>query len=352
MPDRDKPAKIRAAGALLWQPGGQGPEVALVHRPRYDDWSFPKGKSLPGEHVLITAVREVAEETGVEIVLGRRLSTARYLSEGRPKQVEYWAARPAAQAADGPAGPAAFTPNEEVDQLVWLPLTAAGDRLSYQHDTEVLSEFASAPAVTTAFILVRHASARNKKAWHRAGHPDDLTRPLTPLGQVQAKLLGQILSCFGPARVISSAAERCLATVEPYAALTGGVVEPTPAFAPPPAGQVPAAATPPDVAPPDVAPPDVAPPDVAPPDVAPPDVAPPDAAPGAAAHDLITGLVTAGEPVVICAHRENLPAMLRWACESLGAPVPAGPPLRKGAFCVLHVAGGRLISAEQHHLEA
>ena len=264
MADRDKPAKIRAAGALLWRPAEQGPEVALVHRPRYGDWSFPKGKALPGEHVLITAVREVREETGVRITLGRRLNsatdvlvawaaadavpaprptlvihprcsamwwsvprlrvgrrlnTAHYLSDGKPKQVEYWAARPAA--ADGPgdpAGPAPFAPNEEVDRLAWLPLPAAGDRLSYPHDKEVLGEFASAPAVTTPIILVRHASARNKKVWRDAGHPDDLTRPLTPLGHVQAKLLGQILSCFGPGRVISSPAERCLATVEPYAA--------------------------------------------------------------------------------------------------------------------------------------
>ena len=322
MADRDKPPKIPAAGALLWRPGEAGPEVVLVHRPRYDDWSFPKGKCLPGEHVLITAVREVAEETGTEISLGRRLRTVRYLSDGRPKQVDYWAARPAAQAAAGadePAGPVPFIPNEEVDQLAWLPLTAAGDRLSYQHDTEVLSEFASAPAATTAIILIRHASARNKKAWQNAGHPDDLTRPLTPLGHVQAKLLGQILSCFGPARVISSPAERCLATVEPYAALTGGVVEPAPALAPPPNDQVLEEADP---------------------------------ATMAAAHGLVTGLVTAGEPVVICGHRENLPAMLRWICESLGAPVPAGPPLRKGAFRALHVAGGRLISAEQHSLKS
>ena len=67
MADRDKPPKIPAAGALLWRPGGQGREVVLVHRPRYDDWSFPKGKCLPGEHVLITAVREVTEETEIEV---------------------------------------------------------------------------------------------------------------------------------------------------------------------------------------------------------------------------------------------------------------------------------------------
>jgi 8-oxo-dGTP diphosphatase len=322
MADRDKPPKIPAAGALLWRPGEQGPEVVLVHRPRYDDWSFPKGKCLPGEHVLITAVREVAEETEIEIILGRKLRTVRYLSDGRPKQVNYWAARPAARAAGGadePAEAAPFTPNEEVDELAWLPLTAAGDRLTYQHDTEVLAEFASAPAATRAIVLVRHASARNKKAWQNAGHPDDLTRPLTPLGQVQAKLLGQILSCFGPARVISSPAERCLATVEPYAAMTGGVVEPAPALAPPPDDQVLEEADPNVVA---------------------------------AARELVTALVTAGEPVVICAHRENLPAVLRWICESLGAPVPAGPPMRKGAFRTLQVAGGRLISAEQHSLKS
>ena len=325
MADKDKPPKIPAAGAVLWRHGGQGPEVALVHRPRYDDWSFPKGKSQPGEHVLITAVREVTEETGIAIILGRRLRTVRYLSDGRPKQVDYWAARPAAHAAGepdepgGPADPVPFVPNEEVDQLAWLPLTEAGDRLTYAHDTEVLSEFAAAPAATTAVIMVRHASARNKKAWQNAGHPDDLTRPLTPLGQAQAKLLSQILSCFGPARVISSTAERCLATVEPYAKLTGGVVEPTPAFAPPPgspeSGEPPLDAT-------------------------------------APARELMTGLITTGEPVVTCAHRETLPAMMRAACEVLGAPVPAGPALHKGAFWALHAAGGRLISAEQHNLRS
>ena len=334
MADKDKLPKIPAAGALLWRPGEQGPEVALVHRPRYDDWSFPKGKSLPGEHVMITAVREVTEETGIEVTLGRRLRTVRYLSDGRPKQVDYWAARPA-RAAGGPEEPAEippFTPNSEVDQLAWLPLTAAGDRLSYEHDTEVLSEFASAPAATTAIILVRHASSRTKKAWQNAGHSDDLPRPLTPLGHVQSKLLGQILSCFGPARVISSPAERCLATVEPYASLTGGVVEPAPAFAPPPGDQELTDAALVEAGPGEAGPGEAI------------------AAMAVAARDLITGLVTAGEPVVICAHRENLPAILRWACEILGAPVPAGPALRKGAFWALHVAGGRLIAAEQHSL--
>src|SRR5215469_6215051 len=106
MADRDKPPKIPAAGAVLWRPAEPGPEVALVHRPRYDDWSFPKGKRLPGEHVLITAAREVAEETEIEVILGRRLRTVRYLRDRRPRR-----SRPVrAQRGGRPAGVAPADP--------------------------------------------------------------------------------------------------------------------------------------------------------------------------------------------------------------------------------------------------
>jgi 8-oxo-dGTP diphosphatase len=302
MPDPGEPGGIQAAGAVLWRPGQAGPEVVLVHRPRYDDWSFPKGKSMPGEHVLLTAVREVAEETGVRIALGRRLSPVSYRSDDRPKRVDYWVAHPAP---DG-SGPAGTVPNAEVDRLEWLPVPAAGDRLSYPHDAGVLGEFAAAPAASTAFILVRHASSRSRKAWREAGHADDLPRPLTARGCGQAQRLARILACFGPARVVSSATERCLATVRPYAALTGMPVEAEPAFAP--------------------------------------------GAPAAAMRDRITALAAAGEPVLVCAHRENLPGMLAGVCASLGAPVPPGPPLRKGAFWALHLGLGRVTAAEQHSL--
>jgi 8-oxo-(d)GTP phosphatase len=318
MPDRTQLPEICAAGAVLWRPGVSGPEVALVHRPRYDDWSFPKGKSEPGEHVLATAVREVREEVGFRIVLGRRLSTAHYPSEGRPKRVDYWAARLAEDGSRPPGQDVTFVPNDEVDDLAWLPLAAARDRLSYPHDMDVLGEFASGPAVTAAFILVRHTSARSKKAWRDHGHPDDLDRPLTSRGQAQAAHLADLLACFGPARVISSAAQRCMATVQPYATLAGTKVEAEPSFTLTP-GDAPEAdswiAT-------------------------------------SAARQRIADLVTAGEPVVICAHRENLPSLLTWACQELGAPVPHGPPLPKGAFWVLHMGAGRLVAAEQHHLGA
>ena len=84
---------ILSAGAVLWRRGRRpGTEVLLVHRPKYDDWSLPKGKREPGEHVLLTAVREVLEETSVRPVLGPRLPTTEYLARGRPKQVDYWSA--------------------------------------------------------------------------------------------------------------------------------------------------------------------------------------------------------------------------------------------------------------------
>ena len=105
---------IRAAGALLRRAAAGGDELALIHRTKYGDWTFPKGKLEPGEHVLEAAVREVAEETGVRVVLGRRLSQASYDINGRPKLVDYWAARPA------PGASTTFVPNAEVDELEWV----------------------------------------------------------------------------------------------------------------------------------------------------------------------------------------------------------------------------------------
>ena len=230
MPDRPA-AEIRSAGAVLSRRAGGGDEVALIHRSRYDDWSLPKGKREPGEHLLETAVREVAEETGIRVILGRRLGHASYQSLGRPKRVDYWAARPA----DADARPG-FVPNDEVDALDWLPVPAAQGRLSYQRDISLLAQFAAGPADTIPFILLRHASAGSKRRWPG----NDLDRPLDPGGAADAERLAQLLSCFGCCRVISSGAERCVATVRPYAQLTGASIEieagltmPQPGGAPP-----------------------------------------------------------------------------------------------------------------------
>jgi len=302
--------EIQAAGAVLWRARAGGTETALVHRPRYDDWSFPKGKSLPGEHVLLTAVREVEEETGVRVALGRRLGPQSYLADGQPKRVEYWAARP--------VSPERFAPNDEVDALAWLPLAAAREQLSYPRDHAVLDTFTAGPLDTAPVILLRHASAVAKKEWRQAGHAD-LSRPLSDRGQAQAAALAGLLGCFAAAQVISSAAERCLATVTPYAERAGVPVTAEPAFT---VGGITSGhgegdwtETP-------------------------------------AARSRITEAVTAARPVVICAHRQNLSWLLAQVCAAISAPVPDGQPLPRGAFWVLQVGGRRLASAEQHRAEA
>jgi 8-oxo-dGTP pyrophosphatase MutT (NUDIX family) len=126
---------VRAAGGVVVRPGKVSPEVLLVHRPRYDDWSFPKGKRDGDESDENTARREVLEETGLACVLGRQLGEARYRdSRGRPKVVRYWLMWPDP---DDP-GPG-FTPNHEVDQLRWCPIDEAAKLLTYAHDRALLS---------------------------------------------------------------------------------------------------------------------------------------------------------------------------------------------------------------------
>ncbi|MEV8480184.1 NUDIX hydrolase [Streptomyces sp. NPDC051173] len=125
---------IRAAGCVLWRQG-RDVEIALVHRPRYDDWSHPKGKLKRGEEAAGCAVREVREETGMACVLGAPLPTARYEVGGRPKEVRYWEAR---------AVSGAFTPSREVDALLWLPPAAARVRLTQERDRWLVDELLSA----------------------------------------------------------------------------------------------------------------------------------------------------------------------------------------------------------------
>lgn len=125
--------EVRAAGGVLWRPGRDGDvEVALVHRPKYDDWTLPKGKLDAGEGWLDAAVREVAEETGHSVEVGDALGDITYRVAGGDKRVRYWAMR----AAGG-----AFTPTSEVDALRWLPASQARWALTYDRDREVLNRF-------------------------------------------------------------------------------------------------------------------------------------------------------------------------------------------------------------------
>jgi 8-oxo-dGTP diphosphatase len=136
---------VRAAGCVLWRPAPAGApagvELCLVHRPKYDDWSHPKGKLKPGEDPLAGALREVAEETGYAAAPGAELPTVRYLANGRPKEVRYWAAA---------ATTGVFVPSDEVDRVLWLTPGAARARLTRTLDrTLVDALLATRPPGTT-----------------------------------------------------------------------------------------------------------------------------------------------------------------------------------------------------------
>jgi 8-oxo-dGTP diphosphatase len=126
-------AEVRAAGGVLWRRGDRGVEILAVHRPRYDDWSLPKGKLDRGERWEDAAVREVEEETGFRCRLGEELPSTSYLDrKGRSKVVRYWLME------CEPGGERAFTPNREIDALRWLPAADSEAVLTYPHDAELV----------------------------------------------------------------------------------------------------------------------------------------------------------------------------------------------------------------------
>jgi 8-oxo-dGTP diphosphatase len=203
---------VVAAGAVVTRRRGR--EVLVVHRPKYDDWSFPKGKQDPGEHVTATAVREVLEETGVPIRLGRPLQQQAYLvSGGRTKVVHYWVGRVLGDPAAGYVG--GWVPNDEVDEVGWLTIDEAARTLSYVEDVELLGELADEPRRTHPLVVVRHAEALPRKEWEQA----DSGRPLTDHGFDQAAALAPLLASYGVARLVTSPSVRCVQTLQPYADL-------------------------------------------------------------------------------------------------------------------------------------
>ncbi len=192
--------------------------MLVVHRDSRADISLPKGKVDPGELLPQTAVREIAEETGLAVRLGVPLGTVEYtLPGGREKVVHYWAA----EVDDHVLELARFTPSVEIASLEWMPLDKARKKLSYVHDRSVLDRLAELLATgrarTFSIIAVRHGKAVPPETWDGP----DSTRPLMQRGVDQAQTIAAAIAAFGPVTLITSPAVRCRTTVEPLARLTG-----------------------------------------------------------------------------------------------------------------------------------
>jgi 8-oxo-dGTP diphosphatase len=285
---------IRAAGGVPWRASHSGVEVAVVHRPRYGDWTLAKGKLEHYEHPLVAAVREVWEETGLTCVPQVRLPTIRYLTgePGVEKLVDFWSMR--VRAGDSRA------PDDEVDEVRWLPLTEAPTLLSYKHDRGVLATFAELPGVTAEVSLVRHAYAGTRHAWHG---PDRL-RPLDSVGLEQAAKLAGLLGLTAPDRVVSATPLRCRETVVPLAEKLGLPVKVDPAF----------------------------------------DEESPEGAPGAAAA--LRALAADGGSMVISSQGKVIPPLLRLLSPA-GASMGEEFETPKGSGWLLALAGSSVVAADR-----
>lgn len=196
---------VRAAGVVVVRDGPAGPEVAVIRRGLRADWSLPKGKVEPGEHPVVAAVRECDEETGLVPVLGPPLAQQEYVALGSPKVVDYWAARVGSD--EG------FAPDDEVEEIAWLPASEAAARLTYPRDGDLVREAVALPP-SSPLILLRHTQALKRADFKGRWDTD---RPLSGKGRSQAKALVPMLAAYGIEEVHSSDALRCRETVKRYA---------------------------------------------------------------------------------------------------------------------------------------
>jgi 8-oxo-dGTP diphosphatase len=204
---------VVAAGALLWRKEKDGLKVLLIHRGRYDDWSWPKGKLDKGEGIAEAAVREIQEETGLKVSLGPKLFESKYsLDNGSKKVVHYWSAK----VSDKSLKNQHFAPDEEVSSFKWVSVSEAKKMLTYEHDNDpldVLVELNKANALDTRpIIILRHAKATPREQWKKG----EATRPLLPTGLIQAASLATTLKAYSPRLVVTSRWKRCMDTVLPY----------------------------------------------------------------------------------------------------------------------------------------
>jgi 8-oxo-dGTP diphosphatase len=275
---------VLAAGVVVWRPGR---EVLLVHRPRYDDWSFPKGKLDPGEAAPVAAVREVREETGIDVRLGPPLPHQEYAVGAGHKVVHYWVGW--AVGGDDVSG---YEPNHEIDAVAWVPLDEARDRLTYRRDRETLEAAGAWRKPTRALVVLRHGKARSRKSWDG----DDRDRTLEQLGEEQARRLAPLLGVWDVAHVVTSSSARCVQTVTPYADAARRRVRTTAALSEEDATE-------------------------------------------SAVGEVVTGLLGKRRGAVLCTHRPVLPTVL----DAAGVRPES---LEPGGFVVVHHRSGRAVTAE------
>lgn len=278
--------EVHSAGAVVTRKGG---DVLLVHRPRYDDWSFPKGKLDRGERPTSAAVREVYEETGLQVRLGPPLPPQRYPIRGGAKTVHYWVAF---VVGDDDVG--GYQINSEIDDLRWVPRAKVPGLLTYDMDRATLTLAEPLRKRSYPFIVLRHAKARDRKAWRK----DDRQRPLLKLGQVQASRLVPLLAAYEPTEIVSSTSLRCVQTVQPYADTAGWPVTTD-------------------------------------------DLLSEEGARPRKLFGLVDELFHRDEGVVVCSHRPVLPTVF----DALGLEETRLDP---GGLVVVHRRKGRIVSVERH----
>ena len=291
---------VVAAGAVVWRPDPAHPgkvEVCVVHRPRYDDWSLPKGKLDRGEHLLAGAVREVEEETGQRVVLDRPLPTQHYEVNGVPKRVHYWAAR-----ADDNAP--TWQGTKEIDRVAFVPAAEAARRLTHPRDAEVVADLLAGEIRTVPFVVLRHTEAIDRSSWDGP----DAIRPLNKRGAVDAQALVPPGRALGLTRVVSSDAVRCVDSVRPYVDATGVPFELQPVLSEDGHLEQPLAV-----------------------------------------EKVTRALLADGARTVVCSHRPVLPYVIAAAAEQAPDLAPT-EPLHVGEFLVFHHRGGVSVAVERFHI--